>query len=114
MIVCLGWGSLIWDPRSLKISGAWREDGPSIGVEFLRQSMDGRLTLVLDSASKENPAFWIRMDCDSLTEARESLRDREGTSIKYIGSWELGQDAPASIPGLTAVSYTHLTLPTKA
>jgi len=28
MIVCLGWGSLIWDHRDLPIGGGWRNDGP--------------------------------------------------------------------------------------
>ena len=46
MIVCLGWGSLIWRPGDLPV-GDWRDDGPEIKVEFVRESTDHRLTLVL-------------------------------------------------------------------
>ena len=47
MIVCLGWGSLIWRPGDLPV-GDWRDDGQEIKVEFVRESTDHRLTLVLD------------------------------------------------------------------
>ena len=47
MIVCLGWGSLIWRPGDLPVVD-WRDDGPAVSVEFVRESQDRRLTLVLD------------------------------------------------------------------
>lgn len=47
-IVCLGWGSLVWRPESLKIQRQWFNDGPLLPIEFTRQSRDGRLTLVIN------------------------------------------------------------------
>ena len=47
MIVCIGWGSLIWDTRSLDVDVHWRADGPMLPIEFARESSDGRITLVI-------------------------------------------------------------------
>ena len=38
-IACLGWGSVIWDPRALPIQREWFKDGPFAPVEFTRQSV---------------------------------------------------------------------------
>lgn len=60
-IVCLGWGSLVWDPKELLIDGHWNTDGPLLPIEFCRQSQDGRLTLVIDPQSEPLQMLWSVM-----------------------------------------------------
>lgn len=101
MIACLGWGSLVWDPRELPIQRQWFEDGPMISVDFLRQSMDDRITLVLNSEASTVRSLWASMDTMSLDEAKKSLAAREGIKTqnteKDIGSWSVGKGDPVAI-----------------
>ena len=105
-IACLGWGSLIWDPRELPIRRKWFEDGPFAPVEFTRQSSDGRMTLVIDWKALPVRILWAHMLPGELTEAKEALCRREGIDVKNcssrIGSWQSGEAVPADIPGLAA------------
>ena len=91
MIVCLGWGSLIWDHRDLPIGSDWRDDGPDLHIEFARQSRDGRVTLVVAEDCEPVPVFWTRLDVRSLDDARVALAQREGISSAYldvsVGFW---------------------------
>ncbi|MFN5550212.1 MAG: hypothetical protein ACK5BJ_13760 [Bacteroidota bacterium] len=93
-IACLGWGSLIWKPESLKIQRQWFNDGPILPIEFTRQSKDGRLTLVITDGAKPVRVLWALMDTNNLDEARKSLQIREGVIEKhidkYIGLIKLG------------------------
>ena len=101
-IACLGWGSLIWDPRNLPIRRYWFDDGPLIPLEFARQSKDGRITLVIVPTARPVRSLWTLMDSDNLDEVKELLRLREGPTIpEYIGNWSRGRLSPASIPGLS-------------
>lgn len=84
-IVYLGWGSLIWNPVSLKTTGEWQTDGPNLPVEFARVSMDGRLTLVLHPETKRLPVLWIYSEFKDLDNAINDLQLREGTRKSYIG-----------------------------
>ena len=101
-IACLGWGSLIWDPRDLPIRRYWFDDGPLIPLEFARQSMDGRITLVIWPDARPVRSLWTLMDSDCLVEARKQLQRREGTKKpEYIGDWSRRRPSPPSIPGLS-------------
>ncbi len=119
-IACLGWGSLVWDPRELPIKRSWFEDGPLIKVEFARKSRDGRITLVLTEQGTLVRSLWALMDCTTVENAREGLRAREGVPLNkpcFIGSLERGGDCTAPLPGcaewmechqLNAVVWTEL------
>ena len=95
MIVCLGWGSLIWDLDGLPVEklegglpvprwvlspegediGDWKPDGPQVRVEFARQSGKerDRLTLVLHDTAERQPSLWARMTIATLDEAVRAL-----------------------------------------
>jgi hypothetical protein len=90
-IACLGWGSLIWDPRDLPLGSAWREDGPQLPVEFARQSRDGRITLVIVDDCPPSPVLWAELRVKNLTEAVDALAMRENVEPNAartaIGRW---------------------------
>ena len=117
MIVCLGWGSLIWSSETLPVVSEWQTDGPFLPVEFLRQSQDGKLTLVIDPASKPLQTLWAELEVRNLSDAVEQLRVREGRLLETkIGRWpngnayqfsdEVGNWAVSK--GITGVVWTAL------
>ena len=91
MIVCLGWGSLIWCSKALPVNGTWMSDGPALPVEFARQSRDDRITLVICDGSPAIPVFWAELNVKTVDEGRKVLATREGVTVgridKDIGSW---------------------------
>lgn len=90
MIACLGWGSLVWDPRELPIQGEWFKDGPILPVEFARQSKDGRLTLVIlpsEEGGTDVRTLWVPMSLSNIKDARIALSLREGCTADHIGIW---------------------------
>ena len=102
MIACLGWGSLIWCPGNLPV-GKWQCDGPSVNVEFVRQSKGNRLTLVLYSGAEPMRSYWACMAVDSLKDAVKHLADRECIKCnikKNIKCWSTGYKDPPNIDGL--------------
>lgn len=81
----IAWGSLFWDPRELRMSSGWRDDGPSLPIEFSRVSADGRLTLVVDPIYGADVTTWT---CDSpldLWDAIKNLSVRERCPEADIG-----------------------------
>ncbi|NVJ61502.1 MAG: hypothetical protein HWE27_13985 [Gammaproteobacteria bacterium] len=102
MIVCLGWGSLVWDQRELRTKGDWKKDGPYISVEYIRQSNDGRLTLVIDNKGTPSQVLWAEMQQADFELAKNELRIREGNILRHhVGAWEKGSKDPSDINGLS-------------
>ncbi|MBO9460675.1 hypothetical protein [Labrenzia sp. R5_0] len=83
-IACLGWGSLIWDPRSLPVVSDWSHDGPSLPVEFTRQSSDGRITLVITPSAKAVKVLSAVLEMPSIETACAALAEREGIPGKFV------------------------------
>ena len=75
-IVCIGWGSLVWDPRGLPC-GQWHQDGPQLPVEFARESGGKRITLVICPGAPHVPTLWSVLDVPDLQTARRLLGTRE-------------------------------------
>jgi hypothetical protein len=92
-IACLGWGSLIWDPKALPTRGPWFNDGPLLPIEFARKSGDGRITLVITDVNNSVRSLWALMNVTSLNDAKQELAEREGIkaeNVKYsIGFCEI-------------------------
>lgn len=96
-IACLGWGSLIWDPRGLRIvqgEPTWHADGPWLPVEFARQSQRDRMTLVLTPGVPEVQVLWAWMIDSDIEAARSSLAAREGSNA--IAIWPSSRNWPFS------------------
>lgn len=91
MIVCLGWGSLIWCNKKLPVRGPWMKDGPLLPIEFARESQDRRITLVICEDCEASQVLWAELDVQTVGEARLALAVREGIrnqdDCKSIGFW---------------------------
>jgi hypothetical protein len=85
-VAILGWGSLIWDARNLRIAGVWQAGGPVLPIEFSRVSSDGRLTLVIDPLhGVPVTTRFAASEFTNLNKAIANLREREGTRSEWIG-----------------------------
>ena len=86
-VACLGWGSLIWDPRELPQAHPFLDDGPELPIEFSRVSVDGRVTLVIDANAPLVRTFWARLEVAGLDEAVEALGARERIDPQRRSEW---------------------------
>ena len=77
-IACLGWGSLIWKSGPLPVAGEWKTDGPSLPVEFCRVSDGGELATAISMNAPAVPVLWAWLNAETLTQACQALREREG------------------------------------
>lgn len=75
--VCLAWGSLVWKPGVLPVSGEWRSGGPSLPIEFARVGDHGELATVLTPGAPCVLVRWAHLDLDDVTLARRLLKQRE-------------------------------------
>ena len=106
-IAYLGWGSLVWDPKTLPIVGTWENGGPVLPIEFSRISSDGRLTLVIDEVHGTNvETLFAVSDVDELSIAIEQLMKREGCpNTKNIGSVDI-----LNLGSMTGISVVYETI----
>lgn len=97
-IVCLGWGSLVWRPEELPIVGNWQPDGPSVPVEFARQSDNGRITLVVVESQLSCPVLWAELNVATLDEAKRvlSMREGPGVNLNRVAFWSHASASPRS------------------
>jgi hypothetical protein len=86
-IGCIGWGSLLWDPRTLPMAAPFALEGPELPIEFSRVSLDGRVTLVIDRAAPVVPTYSVPMAVEGLEEAVEALAIREKVTSTRRGEW---------------------------
>lgn len=86
-IACIGWGSLLWDPRSLPLREPFREGGPRLPVEFSRVARDGRVTLAIDPEAREIDTYFCRLEVDSVSEAVAALGRRERIEPERHAEW---------------------------
>ncbi len=89
-IACIGWGSLIWKQEEFPVIHPWFTDGPSLPIEFTRQSSDDRVTLILDEYAEPVQVLWALMATTDLNEAIGALVKREKVykteSIHFVTS----------------------------
>jgi hypothetical protein len=88
-IVCVAWGSLLWNLKGFPIVGEWQPGGPLLPLEYARHSDGEIVSLVIVDGVPCQPTFWADLALDSLDAAREALRTREdirANVTEWIGS----------------------------
>jgi hypothetical protein len=105
-VAFLGWGSLYWNPGTLRVSGNWQSDGPRLPIEFARISRNGRPSLVIYEAypdgrkTEDVEVLWVEAaDIDSEA-ARKNLAYRENPDLERH---ENEPDFPERLAGTAAL-----------
>lgn len=86
-IAIIGWGYLVWDPRSLDLERQWLPDGPLLPVEFARFASGPRLLPVLVADAPVQPTLWALSRKASVLAAAADLAVREGVLTADVGHW---------------------------
>lgn len=101
-IVCLGWGSLIWEPASLESAGvmpgiveqggSWHVDGPDLPLELARNAVvrdppRHLLSWVITPGAAASPTLWARLSSADVGDAVRALAEREGIAATEVGRW---------------------------
>jgi hypothetical protein len=85
-IAVLGWGSLLWDPRKLKLASQWAITDLCLPLEFSRKSARNRLTLVVDPVHGQDVLIACALSgCGTIRGAVGNLTKREGCDQSDIG-----------------------------
>lgn len=85
----LSWGSIVHDPRDLKIQGSFQQSTLKLPIGLFRLSGKGtpkqRITRIIDRAQGVPLTIWhATSKFTHLPTARENLREREGTVLGNI------------------------------
>jgi len=98
-VIC--WGSLYWDKGNLGTTGNWKNDGPSLKLEFCRLSSFGkskeRVTLALSDMGDLCVTYWDLMAASDLKAARKNLKDREGCPMGDIHFFSRNQNPLSNV-----------------
>jgi hypothetical protein len=82
-----------------------------VPVEFARQSLDGRITLVMVETARPVQSWWVLMDADDISTASAHLAKREGihekNMLRDVGGWSKGMPDPLLLPGLSEWAAAH-------
>ncbi len=93
-VAVIAWGSLIWEPETLRTAAAFTAQGPLLPIEFCRVSTRGArkdlLTLAIDQDDGTLCKTYAAPSAlASLEEAIDNLVERERTGAKHIGFVDL-------------------------
>lgn len=87
-IAIIAWGSLIWDPRTLKIKDRFKPTGPHLPLEFARISKDGRLTLAISKKYGTGCRTYVATSqFTNMEQAVENLWERESGPRNFTPGW---------------------------